>query len=167
MTLIEVMFSLAILGIAASGVLSATLQSRRLSEGSIYQNTATTIAQGYLEQIKNMEFASLDLDVLPTLINQGAADTLNVSPWVADIDAGAETDVVNLKRIDINNTPDNEEDDMQMEIVAYIDDVTDQANGLGECRLIALRYKYTFATAGRTFESENTLWAMRSRVPTF
>ncbi len=52
LTLIEVMVASAILGVVVAGSLAALLQSRRLTEGSIYQSAATTVVQGYLEQIK-------------------------------------------------------------------------------------------------------------------
>ena len=55
MTLVEVMFSMAILAMGLMGILAIQMQSRRLTEGSVYQNTALTIVQGYLEQIKNMD----------------------------------------------------------------------------------------------------------------
>ncbi len=41
------------------GTLAALLQSRRMTEGSINQNSAIIVVQGYLEQIKNMEFSDL------------------------------------------------------------------------------------------------------------
>jgi Tfp pilus assembly protein PilV len=54
LTVVEVMFSMGILALALMGILAVQMQSRRLTEGSIYQNTVLTIVQGYLEQIKNM-----------------------------------------------------------------------------------------------------------------
>ena len=59
MTLSEVMVALFVLSLSILGILGVQMQSRRLTEGSIYQNTALTIVQGYLEQIKNMSMNSL------------------------------------------------------------------------------------------------------------
>ncbi len=59
MTLVEVMFSVAVLTIAVGGLLATFLQSRRLTEGSVFQNAALTIVQGYLEQIKNMDITQM------------------------------------------------------------------------------------------------------------
>jgi prepilin-type N-terminal cleavage/methylation domain-containing protein len=59
MTLSEVMVAVFILSLAILGILGVQMQSRRLTEGSIYQNTAITIVQGYLEQMKNMSINSL------------------------------------------------------------------------------------------------------------
>ena len=56
MTLVEVMIAMAILSIFSITILSAVLLGRRLSEANIYENTALTVAQGYMEQIKSMEY---------------------------------------------------------------------------------------------------------------
>ena len=47
---------MAILSIFSITILSAVLLGRRLSEANIYENTALTVAQGYMEQIKSMEY---------------------------------------------------------------------------------------------------------------
>ena len=71
MTLVEVMFSMAILAMALMGILAIQMQSRRLTEGSVYQNTALTIVQGYLEQMKNID--------LNTLLNADASGNPRIS----------------------------------------------------------------------------------------
>jgi hypothetical protein len=58
-TLVEAVTSLSILALALTGVLAALMQSRRLTEGSVSQNSALTIVQGFMEQMKNMEMAQL------------------------------------------------------------------------------------------------------------
>jgi prepilin-type N-terminal cleavage/methylation domain-containing protein len=55
LTLIEVVIALSILALSLGGILAALMQSRRLTEGSVIQNSAMTVMQGYVEQIKNME----------------------------------------------------------------------------------------------------------------
>jgi hypothetical protein len=59
MTLVEVALALTILALALGGVLAALIQSRRLTEGSVSQNSALTIVQGYMEQMKNMELKDI------------------------------------------------------------------------------------------------------------
>ncbi len=83
-SLVEIMVAMVILGFSGLALLTGLMQSRRYTELAIHENTALTIAQGYIEQIKNMEFASLDEAILPTLFHEGVADTLNVSPLPAD-----------------------------------------------------------------------------------
>ncbi len=59
MTLLEVAIALSILALSLGGILAALVQSRRLTEGSVSQNTALTIVQGYVEQMKNMELKDI------------------------------------------------------------------------------------------------------------
>ncbi len=167
-SLIEIMISMGILGFTGLGVLTGLLQSRHMTESAIHENTALTIGQGYIEQIKNMEFGLLDEDILPTLFHEGTADTLMVSPLPADPEAGnAGTDKVNVKTVDINNTPDEDSDDMSMNIVVYVDDITDGANGIGDARRIILRYEYVFGNGSRQRDNKSVLYSIRSEVPTF
>jgi hypothetical protein len=59
MTLVEVAIALSILALSLGGILAALIQSRRLTEGSVSQNSALTIVQGYVEQMKNMELMQI------------------------------------------------------------------------------------------------------------
>lgn len=59
MTLVEVMFAVGVLTLVMGGLLATFMQSRRLTEGSVYQNAALTIVQGYIEQMKNMDIGQL------------------------------------------------------------------------------------------------------------
>jgi type II secretory pathway pseudopilin PulG len=59
LSLVEVMMSIVVLSLLTLGVLAALLQSRRATEGSVYQVTATTVATGYLEQLKSMNLGQL------------------------------------------------------------------------------------------------------------
>jgi len=167
-TLVEVMLAAAILSALSLGTLSGLLQARRFTEGSIYHGTATTISQGYIEQIKNMEFSMLDLPLIHELRNQGSEDSLEVSPLPDDPEAGdASTDIVNKRLIDINNTPKEPQDDMEMRIVLYIEDISNSEEGVGNARRIALRYSYVDDSRKASREFTNTIYAIRSQVQTF
>lgn len=127
LTLVETMVSSAVLAMILFGIFAALMQSRRLTEGSIYQNSAVTIVQGYIEQIKAIEFSDLPyldgsgtlipgaVDGVPaqiaTRLDQTIPDPLTVStalpiPALSTILASATPTGVadNLKVIDINRT---------------------------------------------------------------
>jgi len=59
MTLSEILIALCVLALAMGGTFATLMQSRRLTEGSVVQNSALTIVQGYVEQMKNMELVEL------------------------------------------------------------------------------------------------------------
>lgn len=178
-TLVEVMVALFILGIGFSSLFSGFLASRKLAQGSIYQNTASTIAYSYLEQLKSVEFTALtpfesfdntvlNADrVIPGIMSEGGLGTLRLSPQAANHDTGANTDVVNTYTIDINNTPAIETDDMSLRIVLYVEDATDLPNDISESRRIILRYEADFVAGGYTQTFSNVLRTFRSKVPTF
>jgi type II secretory pathway pseudopilin PulG len=123
MTLVEVMFAVGVLTIAMGGLLATFMQSRRLTEGSVYQNAALTIVQGYIEQIKNMDLGqmvgSTDASGNPVLLttsfsipvyyDKNTPDALQTStgtpPTIASINAGVTPSgigvVDNLKTFDM------------------------------------------------------------------
>lgn len=167
-TLVEVMIAALIFSIVGFGTLTGLIQSRRLTEGSIYLATATTVAQGYIEQMKNMEFSLLDEAVIPELNSEGQADSLAVSPLPADPELGdLQTDIPNTRTIDINNTPQDPGDDFAINFVVYVDNITNLNNGVGDSRRIILRWSYLDHTTGGSVPVGNTLYAIRSRIPTF
>ncbi|MGF1483446.1 MAG: prepilin-type N-terminal cleavage/methylation domain-containing protein [Opitutales bacterium] len=53
-TLLEMMVAMAIFIMVSLGITAGVFQARRLAESNIVRNTAFTVAQGYLEQIKSM-----------------------------------------------------------------------------------------------------------------
>lgn len=65
-----------VLGLVIVGILGALLQSRRLTEGSIYQNAALTVVQGYLEQIKEADFANVPYYMGSTLVAGNSNDPI-------------------------------------------------------------------------------------------
>lgn len=106
MTLVEVMFSVGVFAIAVGGLLATFMQSRRLTEGSVFQNAALTIVQGYVEQIKNMDIGQMvgGTDAagnpllntgsysIPVFYDKNTPDSLQTStgtpPTIAAVNAG-------------------------------------------------------------------------------
>jgi hypothetical protein len=76
LTLVEVMVASGVLAIVMGGSFAALLQCRRITEGSINQNAAMTVVQGYLEQIKEAEFATVPYYSGTTLITGGNNDPI-------------------------------------------------------------------------------------------
>lgn len=167
-TLVEVMVAAVILTIAGVGTVSALLQARKMTEGSIYVATAATIAQGYIEQIKNGQFKYLDEPTITELRSQGSEDELRTSPMIADVEVGnAATDIPNIRKIDFNNTPETDTDDLEINFVIYIDNITDETAGIADARRIIMRWSYLDNSRGTAMPVGNTLYAIRSEIPTF
>jgi len=59
LTLIEIMVSMGVFTIVSMGILAVVLQIRRMAENNVYENTALTMAQGYLEQVRSLPYGQL------------------------------------------------------------------------------------------------------------
>ncbi len=100
-SLVEVLVAAGVLTMLVGGLFAAMLQSRRLTEGSIFQNSANTIMQGYVEQIKNMEFADL-----PYLTKAGTISPGTVSGSPATLLTRSIVRVVNAADGSVENQSD-------------------------------------------------------------
>jgi hypothetical protein len=58
-TLVELTISLGLLALLSVSVIAVTFQVRSMSEQVVYQNTALTLAQGYMEQIRHLDYTTL------------------------------------------------------------------------------------------------------------
>ncbi|HEY0968465.1 MAG TPA: hypothetical protein VGD88_13825 [Opitutaceae bacterium] len=187
MTLVEVSVALTILSLVIVGAYGALLVSRRLTEGSIYQNSATTIVQGYIEQMKNMEFTDLPYytsggtlvagsgsasNEVPTKLDEVTPDVLNISsgnpPALSTITPGgtAPTGVVNnAKVIDINQSG-LASNSLQLKLWVWIQDVSDASFDATQVRAITIIYHWRTNDGAKTRWFLGTVRTIRSTVPT-
>ncbi|WP_324726061.1 hypothetical protein [Actomonas aquatica] len=178
------------MSVVFAGTLGAFVQSRRMTEGSVFQNSATTVIQGYLEQIKNMDFweipyydggtlyrgsvttadatiyTQLDSVTMDTLQISSCAPILpaNVTPGVVPTTAGL---VDNYKVIDINDTPDTTQDDLRMHLWVWVSSLDNTAGGVGPSRCIRIVYTWSFNNGGISRANVDSITTVRSVVPTF
>lgn len=59
-SLVEVMIAMAVFSITAGGLASSALLTSRIAHSNIYRNTAFTVAQGYAEQIKSIQYMTIE-----------------------------------------------------------------------------------------------------------
>lgn len=96
-SLVELVVSMGVMTIVAVSMISVTFLIRSTAEQAVYQNTALTLAQGYLEQLRSLDYNSLSLAATSTgntlaLIN-AAGDTvrdesgnlLNAGDWAREV----------------------------------------------------------------------------------
>lgn len=212
-TIVEIAVSLTILALVMAGVIAVLIQSRRLTEGSIYQNSATAIVQGYIEQMKNMELSDLpyysgttlvagngtsaDANLsyykytsntlfagpqsgcganndVSTQLDESTRDPLFISsgdpPSLSSITLGTDAPsgvIDNVKLIDINQTPSDNSDDLQIRIWLWIKDLTGGSGSATTVRSITIIYQTRFKDGGRFRYSIGTVRTIRSDVPTF
>ena len=190
-TLVELAISSTILSIGVVGIFGSLLYARTLSEGSIFQNAAITAVQGYIEQMKNMEFNDLPCITaggtvmagsgetptqVPTKSNATTADPLIIStattiPDLSTISttaAGSPAGVTdNIKLIDVNSTPDNATDDLLLNVRVWIQDVSNTGISATQVRSITIQYAWR-SSAGQTGRVlRSSVRTIRSAVPTY
>ncbi len=189
-TLIELAIGVTVLSVVFAGTLGAFVQSRRMTEASVFQNSATTVIQGYLEQMKNMDFWELPYyqagtlmrgsisTTDPTIYTQLDSDVLDVltisscSPLtVANVTPGRVPSIEgladNFKRIDINDTPEISDDDLLLHLWIWVTPLDNVSTGVGPARSIHIVYTWSFNNGGISRANVDTITTIRSVVPTF
>ncbi len=58
-SLVETLIALGVFSVVSLGLLAGIIQVRRIAEGNVHQSTALTVATGFIEQIKSMEYNDL------------------------------------------------------------------------------------------------------------
>lgn len=181
LTLVEVMVSSVVLSIAMGGIMATLIQSRRLTEGSVYQNSAVTIMQGYVEQMKNMEYSQVIVSAateppaalkIPTMLDQSSPDPLTLSwgtppatmPAAGAVPTGG---VTNTRVIDINNTPTNTKDDLEMKLWVWVQDLTGTSPDVVDAKAITVIYNWKTKDGGRERITQGSVRTIRSLVPSF
>ncbi len=185
MTLVEVMFASVILTMVVLGVLQGSLQSRRMTEGSVRQAAVASLVQGYLEQIKSIKYG--DLTVSPSVTpgtglvtdwnsinlvvlkdsNQAntticlAAGTAPASlPVISTLptDASLHTEAVDIDNV--NSGTDN----TTLSMWIWVNDMT--GSNVVNCKSIIIVYQWTVRDGGRIRAYSDMMRTVRSAVPT-
>ena len=166
-SLVEMMIGMSILVIIAAGTISAIFVSRNLAERNIYDNTAFTVAQGYAEQVKSIEYGLLT-NALDNYENSKAT----VDGWgILDNDAYltsslAEEVMLETKSIDASESGIASETDFETESPLYIGawvqrDVLIDIRNLGENNehrlLMPMRFKIEMNNLSDTSEDVEAL----------
>lgn len=188
-TLTEVLIASLVMTILMGGILATVIQTRRLTEGSIVQNSANTILQGYIEQMKTMAF---DTDLVcspssapnpyvvgtslsvpcqrdettagqdPIYLSAGTPPT--TLPAIGTTPTGA---VDNNHTIAIKTPVVNANDTLNLNIWLWINDLGNPGINVTQSKSITLIYTYQFLDGGRTRYIRGSLRSIRSVVPSF
>lgn len=181
MTLVEVVYSMALVTLFTSGILASMLYSRRVSELAVRQNVAIELAQGYSEQIKNMGYeelvesaptqATIDanptLYVIKTMKDETTADYMALSPGTPFSLAGfnaATASCPNLRSVVVNPANDRLLT-MNMKFWVWVNDPTTEKQL--QLKTVTIHYAYEVKVTGGSKWYTGTVKSMRSRVPTF
>lgn len=73
-SLVETVMGMTVLTMLAAGTTAGVLLSQRIANSNVAQNTAFTVAQGYMEQVKSMEYVLLTTAHDNYIQNKSAVD---------------------------------------------------------------------------------------------
>jgi Tfp pilus assembly protein PilV len=189
MTLVEVLIATIVFTLVMSGILATIIQTRRLTEGSVVQNSANTILQGYIEQMKTMAFDT-DLVCSPaTAVNPYVAGTSLSVPCARDettagqdpiyLSAGTPPTslpavgttptgaVDNPHSIAIKTPAVTPNDTLTMNLWLWVNDLTGADTNVTQSKSITIIYTYKFQDGGRLRTVIGSIRTIRSVVPSF
>ncbi len=168
MSLAEVMVALGILAFVATGIMAVTLQIRSMAEQTVYQNTSLVLAQGYVEQLRSLDYTTLDAAArdssgtveLPLLNAAGAAPADASGGVLGNGDWSSE-------RIFLDeDASGNPIQPLQFEFRPVLTSLDVATSGTALGVEISLEYRTTYNFGSRrTFGG--TLRTVRSAIPTY
>jgi hypothetical protein len=148
MTLLEVLFGMAVLTMTSFSILSGIVQSYRLAQLNLYDETALVMAQSYLEDIKGLTYAQMISGNLPVH------------------DGGMTAGSINVRSLDVRSTPGSTSDDLHLDITPTVT-LTSVANGdvtrPVNAYEIRLDYTWRFEGAATSTARSRTLRVIRSQ----
>lgn len=190
MTLVELAIGSSLLTIGVVAVLGSLIYSRQMSEASIYQNAAVTVVQGYIEQMKNMEFTDLPYTTssgtvvagsgasasqIPTRLNATTTDPLVISTattipslstmGVTNASLTGVTD--NIKTIDVSGTSSDTSDDLRLNLRVWIQDISNTSVNATQVRAITIQYAWVGGSGAKARIFRDSVRTIRSAVPTY
>lgn len=156
-SLAEIMIALMLFGIMATAFMASTSFAHKVAQSSIYESTALTVATGYIEQVKSIEYETLAACILdnstpiPTMINQGTDDPLYIGKYTSK--------TVPIRMDDKGSVLQT----MKLEVRPELSNIF---SATGE-KLLTIEIHYRWTEPGSSRQRENCIRTARSYVPTF
>lgn len=166
--IVEVIVGMAIFSFMVVGVLALTFQVRASSEEAVYNNTALTLAQAYLEQMRSSDFATLQTAAVDTsgsvgldLISSSGTVLTDTSGGVlANGDWASETIMLD------EDEAGNPRQPLTFKFRPVLVDLTTATSGQADGVEIMLYYETTY-NFGSVRTKNGSLRTVRSNVATF
>ena len=168
-TLVEMMVGLTLLGVFMTGILTSLRLSSLIAESNLYDTTAITVAQGYLEQIKNLPYEDVLLVAQApktySLATLGPSYSSSLSSMITKDELTADPDKQpNNRSIAIDSRGSGGTIlNMSMKLWVTITDKNTGASPLNALE-IRIRYQYKLPDVLGGKWMENQVQAVRARV---
>jgi hypothetical protein len=187
MTLAEIIVAMGIMSFMVAGSYAAFLTVRRLTEATVYNSAATATVQGYLEQIKNMDFSLVPLSPVAGTSMTGTYATTVANQIQTELDDIPTYDILVLSPLPRLNpstlTPgtvpatvyDNVKtftvtraNDLRIHVWVWVEDMTPaSATATQQVKGLTIIYMTEFTEGKNVHYEIDSLRTFRSQVPTF
>lgn len=166
--LVEVIVGMSIFSLMVLGVLNLTFQVRASSEEAVYNNTALTLAQAYLEQMRSSDFATLQAAALDTSGVVGLELTASDGTILTDSSGGllANGDWAEEVIMLDEDSSGNPRQPLTFKFRPLLVDLSSNTSGTADGVEIMLYYSSTY-NFGSERTQNGTLRTVRSNVATF
>jgi type II secretory pathway pseudopilin PulG len=167
-SLVEVVIGLGIFSFAAAGLIALTLLMRSNAEEAVYHNTALTLAQGYIEQIRSSDYATIQAAATDATGVIGI-NLLSSSGAILDDESGgvlANGDWAQ-ETVMLDETPEGEpKQPMLFRFRSVLTDLTAASGNTANGVEIVLHYETNY-NFGRPRSHRGSLRTVRSNIPTY
>lgn len=157
-----------IFSFVAVGLIALTMMMRRHAEEAVYHNTALTLAQGYIEQIRSSDYATIQASAadvtgligLNLLSSNGAVIADELGGLLANGDWARET-------VMLDETPDGQpKQPMQFRFRPVLTDLAAVSGNTANGVEIVLHYETNY-NFGAPRSHRGSLRTVRSNIPTY
>jgi type II secretory pathway pseudopilin PulG len=166
MTIVEVIIALGLLAILSVSVISVTFQVRSMAEQTVYQNTALTLAQGYMEQVRHLDYTTLQSCALSASVPL-PLDKTNGTPVAPESGTVFGNGVWSSERVFLDQTAAGTPiQPMDFRFRAVLTSLESATTNLASGVEIIIQYQVTYDYGVRRIVN-GTLRSVRSSVPTY
>ncbi len=167
-SLVEVVIGLGIFSFVAAGLIALTLLMRSNAEEAVYHNTALTLAQGYIEQIRSSDYATIQASAadaagvigINLLSSSGAIHDNESGGLLANGDWARET-------VMLDESPDGQpKQPMLFRFRPVLTDLATVSGNTANGVEIVLHYETAY-NFGRPRSHRGSLRTVRSNIPTY
>lgn len=139
-SLIEVMLAMFVFSLVAIGITATVIQSQKVAQSNIFKNTAYTIVQGYLEQIKSISTYT----ILDAVSNDTSIPTVSIDALATgnvEVEDGLLVDQENEKDVMIDLQEGGEQVYMSLWITPTVNDLNTGSSPIPAIEII-LDFEY-------------------------
>jgi len=166
MTIVEVIIALGLLSILSISVISVTFQVRSMAEQTVYQNTALTLAQGYMEQVRHLDYTTLKSCAQDATVAL-PLDKTDGTPVVPESGSVFGNSVWSNERVFLDQTASGTPiQPMDFRFRAVLTSLETATTNLASGVEIVIQYQVTYDYGVRRVVN-GTLRSVRSSVPTY